>query len=63
MVGTAKFEARIKELVENPADLAVLVEPLLGSAGRFASRLASCIAACWLLSEMMKCVDALLRAG
>ena len=29
MVGTAKFEARIKELVENVADLAVLVEPLL----------------------------------
>ena len=29
MVGTAKFEARIKELVENIADLAVLVEPLL----------------------------------
>jgi transposase len=29
MVGTAKFEARIKELVENLADLAVLVEPLL----------------------------------
>jgi len=29
MVGTAKFEARIKELVENLPDLAVLVEPLL----------------------------------
>jgi transposase len=29
MVGTAKFEARIKELVENFSDLAVLVEPLL----------------------------------
>jgi transposase len=29
MVGTAKFEARIKELVENVADLAALVEPLL----------------------------------
>jgi transposase len=28
-VGTAKFEARIKELVENVADLAALVEPLL----------------------------------
>jgi transposase len=28
-VGTAKFEARIKELVENVADLVVLVEPLL----------------------------------
>ena len=29
MVGMAKFEARIKELVENLPDLAVLVEPLL----------------------------------
>src|SRR5947199_2074879 len=29
VVGTAKFEARIKELVENFPDLAVLVEPLL----------------------------------
>src|SRR5258706_14447926 len=29
IVGTAKFEARIKELVENLPDLAVLVEPLL----------------------------------
>ncbi len=29
MVGAAKFEARIRELVENLPDLAVLVEPLL----------------------------------
>src|SRR5262249_16973132 len=29
MVGTVKLEARIKELVENLPDLAVLVEPLL----------------------------------
>jgi len=29
MVGTARFEARIKELVENLPDLAILVEPLL----------------------------------
>jgi transposase len=29
MVGTAKFEARIRELVEDLPDLAVLVEPLL----------------------------------
>jgi transposase len=29
MVGTVKFEARIKELVENAPDLAELVEPLL----------------------------------
>jgi len=29
VVGTVKFEARIKELVENLSDLAMLVEPLL----------------------------------
>jgi len=29
MVGTVKFEARIKELVENVSDFAALVEPLL----------------------------------
>jgi transposase len=29
MVGTVKFEARIRELVENLPDLAVLVEPML----------------------------------
>jgi transposase len=29
MIGTVKFEARIRELVENFPDLAVLVEPLL----------------------------------
>ena len=29
MVGTVKFEARIRELVENQPDLAALVEPLL----------------------------------
>jgi transposase len=29
MVGTVKFEGRIKELVENLPDLAILIEPLL----------------------------------
>jgi transposase len=29
MVGKTKFEARIKELVENLPDLAILIEPLL----------------------------------
>ena len=29
IVGTAKFEARIRELVENRPDVALLVEPLL----------------------------------
>ena len=29
VVGTVKFEARVRELVENPPDVAELVEPLL----------------------------------
>ena len=37
MVGTAKFEARIKELVENVSDLVVLVEPLFLSEGASAA--------------------------
>ena len=52
-VGTVKFEARIKELVENLPDLAVLVEPLSG--GCYASSSSSCIAACCSLSGMMRC--------
>jgi hypothetical protein len=29
VVGTVKFEARIRKLVENLSDLAILIEPLL----------------------------------
>ena len=47
MGGKVKFEARIKELVENLPDLAVLVERCSLSGGRFASRSSSCTAACW----------------
>ena len=47
MVGTMQFEARIKELVENLADLAMLIEPLLIVRERFASSLASCIVGRW----------------
>ena len=47
MVGTVKFEARIRELVENLPDLAGLVEPLLVVRRVLASSLASCTAACW----------------
>src|SRR5262249_8495762 len=57
VVGAVKFEARIKELVENLPDLAVLVEPLL-IVRRFASSSASCIAACWLSSGTMMCAAA-----
>jgi transposase len=43
VVGAVKFEARIKELVENLPDLAVLVEPLLVVGRGFARRSMSCI--------------------
>jgi hypothetical protein len=58
MVGKVKFEASIKELVENLPDLAELVEPLLLSGGRYASRSSSCIAVCWPSSGMMRCAGA-----
>jgi hypothetical protein len=38
MVGRVKFQARIKELVENLPDLAELIEPLLIVRGRYADR-------------------------
>jgi len=58
VVGKVKFEARIWELVENQPDLAVLVEPLLVVGGYFASRSASCTAACWPSSGTMMCAGA-----
>ena len=58
VVGTVKFEARIKELVEDLPDLAVMVEPCLLSAGYFANRSAFCIAACWPSSGTMMCAGA-----
>ena len=58
VVGTVKFEARIKELVENLPDLVVLVEPLLMSDRCCASSSASCIAACWPSCGTMMCAGA-----
>src|SRR5256884_4145345 len=58
MVGKVNFEARIRELVENLPDLAVLVEPMLIVRRQFASRSASCIAACWPSSGTMTCAAA-----
>jgi transposase len=55
MVGKARFEARIKELVENLPDLAILIEPLLIVRRALANRSSSCIAVCWPSSEMMRC--------
>jgi hypothetical protein len=43
VVGKMKFEARIKELVENLPDLAVLVEPLLVVRRVLASSSSSCV--------------------
>ena len=55
MAGGTKFEARIKQLVENLPDLAVLVDHCLLSGGSSASRLLFCIAACWPSSGTMRC--------
>jgi hypothetical protein len=49
-----RFEARIKELVENLPDLAVLVDRCSLSGGRFASRSACFIVACWPSSGTMR---------
>lgn len=51
--GVVKFEARIKELVENFPDLAILVEPPLESGEFSASRSAFCVAGCWPSSATM----------
>jgi transposase len=58
IVGKVKFEARIRELVENLPDLAVLVEPMLMSGGCYGNRSSSCIAVCWPLSGMTRCAGA-----
>jgi hypothetical protein len=57
MAGPAKFEARIKELVEDLPDLAVLVEPLL-IVRRVLREQTSCIAACWSSFGTMMFADA-----
>src|SRR5262245_36987196 len=46
MVGTVKFEARIKELVENLPDLTVWSSRCSLSGGRFTNRSSSCTVAC-----------------
>ena len=58
MVGKVKFEARIKELVENQPDLAELVEPLLIVLRALRNRSSSCIAVCWPSFGMMRYVGA-----
>jgi transposase len=49
VVGAVKFEARVKELVDNFPDLVT-------SAGCCASRSAFCTGACWARCGMMRCV-------
>ena len=58
MVGKVRFEARIKELVENLPDLAVLVELLLVVRRANASSSSSCIAAYWRSCGTMTCAGA-----
>ena len=58
MIGTMKFKARIRELVERLPDLAVLVEPLLIVRRIVREQLGICIAACWPSSATMTCVRA-----
>ena len=55
VVGKVKFEARIRELVENLPDLAVLVEPMLIVRRVLRNRSSSCTAACWPSSGMTVC--------
>ena len=58
IVGTAKFEARIRELVEKLPDWPCWWNHCSLSDGSFASSSASCIAACWPSSATMKCAAA-----
>jgi transposase len=55
IVGTVKFEARIKELVENLPIWPCWSSRCSLSGGSFASSSASCIAACWPSSGTMTC--------
>jgi hypothetical protein len=57
MVGTTKFETRIRELVENLPDVAWSSRCSL-SGECFGNRSASCIAACWQSSGTMMCAGA-----
>jgi transposase len=58
VVGAVKFEARIKELVENVPDLAIVVEPLLIVRQTLRQQIVFFIFVCWPLSAMMRCAGA-----
>ena len=53
VVGALKFEARIKELVENLPDIAELVEPLLIVRRTLREQIGIFIIVCWPSSGMM----------
>ena len=58
MVGTVKFEARIKEVVENCPIWPGWSNRCFWSGGYFASSSSSCIVVCWPSCGMMRCVGA-----
>ena len=58
MVGKVKFEARIKELIENLPDLPSSLNRCLLSDGCCASSSAFCTAACWPSCRTMRCAGA-----
>ncbi len=58
IVGTVKFEARLRELVEDLPDLAFGSSHCLLFGGCCASRLAFCIAVCWASCGTMRCAGA-----
>ena len=59
MVGTARFETRIKELVEKVTDLAMLVEPLLMVRRVLREQVNILHRCCWPSSGTMMCASAL----
>src|SRR6188474_2593844 len=58
MVGTVRFEARIRKLVEDLPDLAALVEPLLVVRRTLREQFCILPAACWLSSRRTRYADA-----
>ena len=57
-MGTVKFEARIKELVENLPDLVILVEPLLLVRRVVREQIGILHRRCWTSSGTMRCAGA-----
>jgi transposase len=62
MVWKVKFEARVKERVENQLDWPSWSNPCSLCCGHYANRSSSCIAVCWPSFGMMRCASAYLYA-